>query len=74
MTIAKRPATCARPWVNGSRNVLRRRKVARLYNPPADVPVWSAEHEAVRCDAITGGCERIWDADRSRRITFPPMF
>lgn len=32
--------------LNGSRGVLRRRKVARLYRPPADVPVWSPEHHA----------------------------
>lgn len=33
--------------LNRSRGVLRRRKVARRYQPPAEPPVWSAEHEAV---------------------------
>ena len=33
--------------LNGARSVLRRRKVARLYAPPVDPPVWSAEHDAV---------------------------
>lgn len=33
--------------LNGARSVLRRRKVARLYSPPAERPVWSTEHDAV---------------------------
>jgi RNA polymerase sigma-70 factor (sigma-E family) len=33
--------------LNGSRTVLRRRKVARLYRPPAEPPMWSTEDDAV---------------------------
>lgn len=33
--------------LNGSRSVLRRRKVARLYRPPAVPPMWSTEDDAV---------------------------
>lgn len=33
--------------LNGSRSLIRRRKVARLYTQPTERPVWSAEHDAM---------------------------
>jgi len=45
--IAKAPAYLRSTVLNRARNLLRRRKVARLYTPPAEPPVWSPEHDAV---------------------------